>query len=507
MCFMDIKEDNNENSCELGLMEDEGMDVEDEGMDVEEESGELGLRTDEGTSEEHREKNRKGKWYLDSVCSRHMTGDKSLCKTVIKLNGGTVTFGDKSKGNVIGVGKVPLSSTCEVDEVYMVDELGYNLLKDESGKVILSGNRDRNIYTISNIDNLGNQICLASMIDDVWVWHRKHGHSSMHTVQKFTKHDLVIGLSKLDFSKDHICDACQLGKQIRSSFKIKNIVSTTKPLQLLHMDLFGPTRTGSIGGRKYVFVIVDDFSCFTWVIFLSHNDEALRNFEVFCKKVQHKKGYYISTIRSDHGGHESIHVVFVDTNPRSRNEKLPEDEEISIIPKSFVIGKDCQDEPTSQQNQSTKEHIEIQESSYTEQSTTKEREPTTNVPKEWKSEHRYPQKFIIVYSQEGITTRKSQKLNSHMALISQLELKKVDEALKYVYWIKAMKDELHQFERNKVWKWVPKPSNASIVGINWVFRNKLNESRQVVRNKGQLVSQGYSQQEGIDYDETFALVA
>lgn len=108
--------------------------------------------------------------------------------------------------------------------------------------------------------------------------------------------------SKLDFSKDQICDACQLRKQIRSSFKVKNIVSTTKPLQLLHMDLFGPTRNASISGRKYVFVIVDEFSRFTWGIFLSHKDEALRNFEVFCKKVQRKKGYFMFSIRSDHGG-------------------------------------------------------------------------------------------------------------------------------------------------------------------------------------------------------------
>nr|XP_033509594.1 uncharacterized mitochondrial protein AtMg00820-like [Nicotiana tomentosiformis] len=70
-----------------------------------------------------------------------------------------------------------------------------------------------------------------------------------------------------------------------------------------------------------------------------------------------------------------------------------------------------------------------------------------------------------------------------------------------------MKDEFDQFERNKVWDLVPKPSNASIIGTKWVFRNKLNESSQVVRNKSRLVAQGYSQQEGINYDETFAPVA
>ncbi|XP_033511286.1 putative mitochondrial protein AtMg00820 [Nicotiana tabacum] len=94
-----------------------------------------------------------------------------------------------------------------------------------------------------------------------------------------------------------------------------------------------------------------------------------------------------------------------------------------------------------------------------------------------------------------------------MALISQLEPKKVDEALKDDYWVKAMKDELDQFEKNKVRDLVPNPSNASIVGTKWVLRNKLNKSGQVVRNKARLVAQGYSQQEGIDYDEIFPPVA
>ncbi|XP_070050440.1 uncharacterized mitochondrial protein AtMg00820-like [Nicotiana tomentosiformis] len=70
-----------------------------------------------------------------------------------------------------------------------------------------------------------------------------------------------------------------------------------------------------------------------------------------------------------------------------------------------------------------------------------------------------------------------------------------------------MKEEIDQFERNKVWNLVPKPSDASIVGTKWVFKNKLNEFGQVVRNKARLVAQGYSHQEGIDYDETFVHVA
>ena len=65
------------------------------------------------------------------------------------------------------------------------------------------------------------------------------------------KNELVIGLPKLKFNKDKPCDACQKGKQSKSSFKLKNIVSTSRPLELIHMDLFGPTRVASLGGMQF----------------------------------------------------------------------------------------------------------------------------------------------------------------------------------------------------------------------------------------------------------------
>ena len=70
-----------------------------------------------------------------------------------------------------------------------------------------------------------------------------------------------------------------------------------------------------------------------------------------------------------------------------------------------------------------------------------------------------------------------------------------------------MQEELLEFERHKVWRLVPRPPNKSIIGTRWVFRNKLDDSGNIVRNKARLVAQGYSQQEGIDYDETYAPVA
>lgn len=111
------------------------------------------------------------------------------------------------------------------------------------------------------------------------------------------------------------------------------------------------------------------------------------------------------------------------------------------------------------------------------------------VPNEWRSEPEYPKKFIIGDPNEGMKTRASSRKSANIALISQLEPKKVEEALKDNKWVDAMKD-LDQFEKNQVWKLVPKPENAAIIGTKWIFRNKLNEVGEVVRNKARLVAQG-----------------
>ena len=133
------------------------------------------------------------------------------------------------------------------------------------------------------------------------MWHRRFGHTSMHVISKLCRNDLVVGLPKLSFDFDKVCDACVKGKHRKSYFKSKNCVSTFKPLQLLYIDLFGPTRTMSLGGKQYGFVIDDDYTRYTWVFFLSSKNEALDMFIPFCKIVQNEKGHSISSIRSDHG--------------------------------------------------------------------------------------------------------------------------------------------------------------------------------------------------------------
>ena len=93
-----------------------------------------------------------------------------------------------------------------------------------------------------------------------------------------------------------------------------------------------------------------------------------------------------------------------------------------------------------------------------------------------------------------------------LVLVSQIELNNVEIALKDDFWVNAMYKELHQFERNKVWHLVPRPLNGSVIGTKWVYRNKINEEGQIIRNKTRLVAKVYNQEFGIDFEESFVPV-
>jgi len=120
------------------------------------------------------------------------------------------------------------------------------------------------------------------------VWYKKLGHASLRLISKLQKHNFVRGLPSISYKDDLLCKSCQKRKQIKTSFSSKNIVSTSRPLELLHLDMFGPTRTSSISGKRYGLVIVDDYSRRTWIMFLTHNDESFNVFFEFYKRFQNE---------------------------------------------------------------------------------------------------------------------------------------------------------------------------------------------------------------------------
>jgi len=134
------------------------------------------------------------------------------------------------------------------------------------------------------------------------LWHRRLGHANWRLIFKLSKLQLVRGLPDIDYHSDALFGACQKGKIVKSSFKIKNIISTCRPLELLHIDLFRPVSTASIYESRCGLVIVDNYSKCTWVKFLRTKDDAYDVFSNFCTQIQSEKEMKILKIRSDHGG-------------------------------------------------------------------------------------------------------------------------------------------------------------------------------------------------------------
>ena len=168
------------------------------------------------------------------------------------------------------------------------------------GEVVHIGKRIGNIYML-NIEHalFHEPSCLVSKIDYSWLWHRRTAHINMYNLNHLVRKDLVIGLPKLKFEKNKLCGACKKGKQVKNSFQSKNIVSTSISVELLHIDLFGPSRTMSLSGNYYGLVIVDNYSRFTWTLFLKTKKEAFDAFRKLAKVIQNENGLNIVSLRSD----------------------------------------------------------------------------------------------------------------------------------------------------------------------------------------------------------------
>ncbi|GJY34031.1 retrovirus-related pol polyprotein from transposon TNT 1-94 [Tanacetum coccineum] len=402
-------------------------------------------------------------WIKDSGCSRHIMGNKDLFSTYEAINGGNVVFGSNTKSKIIRKGQI-CDKKCKV----LFSETGSEILKD--GITIDRGIRKNGLYIMKMGNSPKDSLCLTSMDDISTLWHRRLGHANMRLIQSLSSKELVKNLPKLKF-ENHFCDACNIGKQVHEIHKAKNMkiqVQEGCPIVSIRTD----------HGREFDNEV--QFRAFCDANGITHNFSAPRTPQsnelfkgVFLGYSPNSKAYIIlnkKTIRIE----ESLNARF-DEIPPPKSSPLVDD---GII-ESQIIENQIEDIEVKENEPLNKDIINIKES----------------------KDHMI--ETVIGNLNERTLRSQVQNQINFFCFISSVEPKNIkDES-----WTMTMQEELDQFVTNYVWSLVPPPNNQTVIGTKWVFKNKLDENGVVSRNKARRVAQGYNQQERIDFDETYVLVA
>ena len=187
--------------------------------------------------------------------------------------------------------------------------IGCNILDEETRELLFVGHRVKTIYIVDLEEVRSSHICLVAQYEenDVELWYRQLGHLIHRNIRTLESLGLVRGLPSQLGDTPKTCETCVKSKQVKSSFNKKKEISTKRPLELLHKNLFGPNRVASLSGKYLCLVIVDDYSWYTWVIFLSQKTDTFDTFRIFTKKIQNELELKIKTIWSDHGGEFDNH--------------------------------------------------------------------------------------------------------------------------------------------------------------------------------------------------------
>ncbi|GJV28710.1 putative ribonuclease H-like domain-containing protein [Tanacetum coccineum] len=263
---------------------------------------------------------------------KHMTGNKSYLTDYQDIDGGFVAFAGSPKGGKItGKGKIT-TRKLDFEDVYFVKELKFNLfsvsqMRDKKNSVLLTETeclvlspdfkllnesqvllkvpRQNNMYNfdLKNVVPSTDLTCLfaKAIIDESNLWHRRLSHINFKTMNKLVRGNLVRGLPSKLFENDHSCVACQMGKQHKASCKTKLVSSISHPLQMLHMDLFGPTFARSINHKIYCLVVTNDYSRFSWIFFLATKDETSGILKTFITGIENQINHKVKIIRCDNG--------------------------------------------------------------------------------------------------------------------------------------------------------------------------------------------------------------
>ncbi|GJS23139.1 retrovirus-related pol polyprotein from transposon TNT 1-94 [Tanacetum coccineum] len=223
---------------------------------------------------------------VDSGCSKKMTGNlKDSSLNFVWKFLGTVRFGNDHVAAILGFDDLQWGNILITRSAFFRRNTCF--VRTLEGVDLLKGNRSTNLYTI-NLHEMASAspICLMARATSTksWLWHQRLSHLNFDTINDLAKNDLVTGLPKFKYHKEHLCSSCEQGKSKRASHPPKPVPNSKQRLHLLHMDLCGPMRIASINGKRYVLVIVDDYSRYIWVHFLRSKDEAPEVIKTFLKR-------------------------------------------------------------------------------------------------------------------------------------------------------------------------------------------------------------------------------
>nr|GEX50342.1 hypothetical protein [Tanacetum cinerariifolium] len=249
-----------------------------------------------------------------------------------------------------------------ISKVYYVEVLGHNLffvgqlcdsnlevafrqhtcyIRNLEGVDLLTEARGNNLYTLSLRDMMASSlICflLKASKTKSWLWHRRLSHLNFGTINHLARHGLVRGLPKLKFEKDHLCSACEMGKSKKKPYKPKSEDTNQEKLYLLHKDLCGLMLVASVNEKKYIIIIADDYSHFTWVKCLKSKDEAQDFIIKFLKMIQVRLKTHVRRIRTDNG------TEFINQTLREYYDK------VGISHETSVARSPCQNGVVERQN-------------------------------------------------------------------------------------------------------------------------------------------------------------
>ncbi|KAI3762250.1 hypothetical protein L1987_52675 [Smallanthus sonchifolius] len=229
-------------------------------------------------------------WYVDSGCSRHMTGNLNLLENVNEIQGGYVAFVRKKGGNISGQECLVLKPGFEIPEDWILMRAPIN---NDTYMLDMS--------TTSTTSSVPTCLLSKASESESTLWHRKMVHINFRKMNYLVKNGLVSGVPAMRFQVNEDFIPCKKGKQHRKSHKSKLINSVVTPLELLHKDLFGPISVKSEGGKLYCLVVIDDYLRFSWVKFLASNDETANILKFLIVGLETLFKQKVRRIRSDNG--------------------------------------------------------------------------------------------------------------------------------------------------------------------------------------------------------------